>query len=81
MEDANHLLIGKIVLDAKGVIIGRILEALKDDISGEITSVLIEPSDGMNLQNYSVTDRGQIVFPFRRLSRVKDVIIVEEPLA
>jgi sporulation protein YlmC with PRC-barrel domain len=80
MENTNVVLIGKTVLNAKGVIIGRILESISDSISGDIISVLIEPSKEVNLQSYSLTDHGQIIFPFSRLSCVKDIVIIEEPL-
>jgi sporulation protein YlmC with PRC-barrel domain len=80
MENANDVLIGKTVLNAKGVIIGRIMESIKDGISGEITSVLIQPSKEVNLQKYTLTNRGEIIFPFSSLSSVKDIIVIEEPL-
>jgi sporulation protein YlmC with PRC-barrel domain len=80
MENVSDVLIGKTVLNAKGVVIGRVQESIKDSISGEITMVLIKPSKEVNLQKYTLTDQGEIVFPFSSLSSVKDIIVIEEPL-
>ena len=80
MEKSNDLLIGKTVLNAKGVIIGVIKESIKDSVSGQIMSVLIKPSKEVNLQKYVLTDHGEIIFPFSSLSSVKNIIIAEEPL-
>jgi len=78
MEHTNEILIGKTVLNTKGNIIGKIHESIKDSDSGQIISVLILPSKELNLQNYSLTEHGEIVFPFSSLSSVKDVFIIEE---
>jgi sporulation protein YlmC with PRC-barrel domain len=80
MGNVSDILIGKTVLNAKGVIIGKVQESIKDSISGEVTSVLIKPSKEVDLQKYTVTDRGEIIFPFSSLSSVKDIIVIEEPL-
>jgi len=80
MENASDILIGKTVLNAKGVIIGKVQESIKDSVSGEVTSVLIKPSKEVDIQKYTVTDRGEIIFPFSSLSSVKDIIVIEEPL-
>lgn len=80
MEETPNALIGKTVLNAKGTIVGIIGKSIKDATSGEIVSVLIKPSKEANLKNYSVTDLGEIIFPFASLSSVKDVVIIEEPL-
>ncbi|MBN1860638.1 MAG: PRC-barrel domain-containing protein [Candidatus Thermoplasmatota archaeon] len=80
MENINEALVGKTVLNSKGNIIGRIQESIKDNISGEIISVLILPAKELNLEKYTLTERGEIVFPFSRLSLVKDIIVIEEPL-
>ena len=78
MEKINDLLIGKTVLDAKGNIIGKIHESIKDSVSGQILSVLITPSKKLKLQNYTLTEQGDIVFPISSLSSVKDIIIFED---
>jgi sporulation protein YlmC with PRC-barrel domain len=80
MENANDVLIGKMVLNAKGIIIGKVQKSIKDSISGEVTSVLITPSKEVDLQKYTVTDHGEIIFPFSSLSAVKDIIVIEETL-
>lgn len=78
MEKLDDIFIGKTVLNAKGAIIGIIQASIVDDRSGEITSVLVKPQKEVNLQNYSVTERGDIIFPCTSLASVKDVIIVED---
>jgi sporulation protein YlmC with PRC-barrel domain len=80
MEDTSEIFVGKTVFNTKGVIIGRVLESIKDSISGEVTSVKIQPSKEADLQKYTVTDRGEILFPCSMLSFIKDIIVVEEPL-
>jgi sporulation protein YlmC with PRC-barrel domain len=80
MGNVSDILIGKTVLNAKGVIIGKVQESIKDSISGEVTSVLIKPSKEVDLQKYTVTAHGEIIFPFSSLSAVKDIIVIEEPL-
>jgi sporulation protein YlmC with PRC-barrel domain len=80
MELPRNNLIGKTVLNAKGIIIGKILESITDSISGEITSVLIKPSQEVNLNGFTLSDRGDIIFPFTSLSCVKDIIVIEETL-
>ena len=79
MENTNEKLIGKTILNSKGNIIGRIQESIKDSDSGEIISVLITPAKEINLKNYTITEHGEIVFPFSSLSLVKDILIIEEP--
>ena len=78
MEKRNEILIGKNVLNTKGVIIGNIQESIKDGDSGEIVSVLIKPSEDLKLQNYALTQKGKIVIPYSSLSFVKDIIIIED---
>ena len=73
-------LIGKTVLNTKGIIIGKISESITDNISGEITSVLIKPSQRVDLHGFTLSDHGDIIFPFSSLSCVKDIIIIEETL-
>ena len=80
MENTNELLIGKAVLNTKGAIIGNIEESIKDGDSGEIVSVLIKPSEDLKTQNYTLTEKGKIIFPYSSLSFVKDIIIIEDPI-
>jgi sporulation protein YlmC with PRC-barrel domain len=80
MGKVSDEITGRAVLNAKGVLIGVIQTSIKDEVSGEIISVLIKPSKDVDLQKFSVTERGEIIFPFTSLSSVKDIIILEEPL-
>lgn len=78
MDITNESLMGKAVLNKKGDVIGSIQGSIKDDISGEITSVLVKPYEGLDLTNYSLTEHGEILFPFSSLSSVKNIFIIEE---
>jgi sporulation protein YlmC with PRC-barrel domain len=80
MQELPNALIGKTVLNAKGTIVGIIGKTITDASSGEVVSVLIKPSKEANLHNFSLTDLGEIIFPFASLSSVKDVVIIDEPL-
>jgi len=80
MEKPKDEFIGKTVLNAKGIIIGVIQKSMRDGLSKEITSVIVKPSKEVDVQKYTLTDCGEIIFPFSSLSSVKDIIIIEEPL-
>lgn len=80
MEKTNNIVIGKNVLNTKGNIIGMIQRSIQDNLSGEIVSVLIIPSKELDLKKYSLTEKGEIIFPFSSLSSVKDIFIIEEPI-
>ena len=79
MEKPTSNLIGKMVLNVKGILIGVIQESISNGISGEIKSVLIKPAKEIDLQKYTLTNNGEIEIPFSFLSSVKDVVIIEEP--
>ena len=80
MIHTNEIVVGKTVFNAKGDAIGLIHQFVKDSYSGKIISVLIVPSKKLNLQNYSLTKNGEIVFPVSWFSTVKNAIIIEEPV-
>ena len=78
MEISEDELIGKSVISGKGFLIGTVKESMVDEISGETTSVLVEPSKEFNSREGKPYERGNIIFTLDSLVAVKDVIIAEE---
>ncbi|GEM_PF-1402792 len=73
-------LIGKTVLNSQGSIIGVIQKSMREDSSGEITSVIIKPLKDVDAQRYPLTNSGVLIVPFSALSSVKDIIVFEDPV-
>ena len=81
MDLSKNKLIGKTVMNEEGIPIGVIKKSLIDYDSGEVTSILIEPSKEIDINNYKQNNRGRIILPFENISPVQDVIIIEkEPI-
>ena len=81
MDLTKKELIGKTVMSGEGIPIGIIKKSLKDTESGEINSLLIEPSKEIDTTNYKKNNQGRIILPFENISPVQDVIIIEkEPI-
>ena len=80
MEISEKELIGKTVMSEKGFPVGVIKKYLMDNISGELESILVEPSKEINSQEYKLNKQGDIILPLGCLSPVKDVVIMEEAL-
>lgn len=51
-----------------------------NNTSGELKSILVEPSKEINSQEYKLNKQGDIILPLECLSPVKDVIIMEKAL-
>jgi sporulation protein YlmC with PRC-barrel domain len=60
----------------EGLYLGIMRNATVDVRTGELTGVLIEPSDDVDPRLYHLDDQGHLVFPFDAVKSVKDVIIV-----
>jgi sporulation protein YlmC with PRC-barrel domain len=60
----------------EGLYLGIMRNATVDVRTGELTGVLIEPSDDVDPRLYHLDDQGHLVFPFDSVKSVKDVIIV-----
>ena len=73
-------LVGKMVLNSQGSIIGIIQKSMRDDSSGEITSVILKPSKDIDAQRYPLTNGGELIVPFSALCSVKDIIVFEDPV-
>jgi sporulation protein YlmC with PRC-barrel domain len=81
MENMDLLkieLIGKTVMSEEGIPIGIIKKSLRNSVSGEITSILLEPSNDIDISNYKKNNQGRIILPFENISPVQDVIIIEK---
>jgi sporulation protein YlmC with PRC-barrel domain len=77
MELTKNELIGKDVINEKGILIGIIKKSLLDTNSGELSSILIEPSKEIDIENFQKNENGKIVLPCECISKVQDVIIFE----
>ena len=74
-------LIGKTVMSEEGIPIGIIKKSILDVDSGEINSLLIEPSKEIDISNYKKNNKGRIILTFENIFPVQDVIIIEkEPI-
>ena len=80
MEKSKNELTGKAVMSGKGFLIGVIKESIVDNTSGEVTSILVEPSKEIDSWKYKLNKHGDIIFQCNSLAAVKDIIIVEEPI-
>ena len=80
METFKKELIGKIVMSGEGIPIGIIKESLLDKNTGDVKSILIEPSKDINISNYKLNNQGRIILPFENISHVKDIVIIEKEL-
>lgn len=76
MRITENELRGKTVMTEEGLYLGIMRNATVDIRTGELTGVLIEPSDDVDPRLYHLDDQGHLVFPFDAVKSVKDVIIV-----
>jgi sporulation protein YlmC with PRC-barrel domain len=47
-----------------------------DERTGQLLSILVEPSEDIDPRLYHLDEVGHLVFPFESIKSVKDVIIV-----
>jgi sporulation protein YlmC with PRC-barrel domain len=78
MEQVENDLIGKIVMSKIGASIGVIKKSMVDNDSGEIRSVLIDPSQEIDPEKFSLNEQGDIILPYQNISAVQDMLIFEE---
>ena len=67
---------GKTVMSEEGLYLGVLRNSLVDDRTGELLSILVEPSEDIDPRLYHLDEIGHLVFPFGSIRSVKDVIIV-----
>jgi sporulation protein YlmC with PRC-barrel domain len=67
---------GKTVMSEEGLYLGILRNSLADEKTGELLSILVEPSEDIDPRLYHLDDVGHLVFPFDTIRSVKDVVIV-----
>ena len=76
MRITENELRGKTVMTEEGLYLGIMRNTTVDVRTGELTNVLIEPSDDVDPRLYHLDKQGHLVFPFNAIKSVKDVIIL-----
>jgi sporulation protein YlmC with PRC-barrel domain len=67
---------GKTVMSEEGLYLGIMRNSLVDERTGQLLSILVEPSEDIDPRLYHLDEVGHLVFPFEAIRSVKDVIIV-----
>lgn len=67
---------GKTVMSDEGAFLGILRNATVNEQTGDLLSILVEPSDEIDVRLYHQNPEGRIVFPFDNVRSVRDVIIV-----
>jgi sporulation protein YlmC with PRC-barrel domain len=67
---------GKTVMSEEGLYLGILRNSLVDGRTGQLLSILVEPSEDIDPRLYHLDEVGHLVFPFEAIRSVKDVIIV-----
>lgn len=80
MDKLRENLVGKMVRNDCGIPIGVIKESVTDTDSGKIVSLLIEPVEGIDSDDYQFNEKGNIVLPYQDIAPVKDILIFEDAL-
>ena len=76
MRITENELRGKTVMTEEGLYLGIMRNTTVDVRTGELTGVLIEPSDDVDPRLYHLDEQGHLIFPFNSIKSVKDVIIL-----
>lgn len=76
MRITENELRGKTVMTEEGLYLGIMRNTTVDTRTGELTGVLIEPSDDVDPRLYHLDEQGRLMFPFNSIKSVKDVIII-----
>jgi len=69
---------GKTVMTEGGLLIGILRNITMDQRTGELKSLLVEPSEDIDTRLYHLDEKGHIVLDFDSVKSVKDVIIVKD---
>ena len=76
MKVLENELRGKTVMSEEGLYLGILRNALVEEKTGKVTTVLVEPSEDIDPRLYHLDDMGHLMFPFESIRSVKDVIIL-----
>mgnify|MGYP006283836525 CR=1 FL=1 len=80
MKSFEKELIGKKVMSDIGVPIGVIKESFVDSDSGEIQTVVLDPFQNINVEQFKHNEQGDIVLPAQDICSVQDMFVFEEKL-
>jgi len=76
MKVLENDLRGKTVMSEEGLYLGVLRNSTVDGKTGELDSILVEPSDDVDPRLYHLDNQGHLVFPFGSIKSVKDVVII-----
>ncbi|MDX1612258.1 MAG: PRC-barrel domain-containing protein [Candidatus Thermoplasmatota archaeon] len=67
---------GKTVMSDEGLMLGRLRNMTMNEATGDLEDVLIEPSGDVDPRLFKRDERGYLIFPFKNVKAVRDVIIM-----
>lgn len=67
---------GKTVMSDEGTYLGILRNTTVNEKTGDLVSILVEPSDEIDSRLYHQDHAGHLVFPFDSVRSVRDVIIL-----
>lgn len=67
---------GKTVMSDEGAYLGVLRNTTANEKTGDLVSLLVEPSDEIDARLYHQDHVGNLVFPFDAVRSVRDVIII-----
>ncbi|MEF8878809.1 MAG: PRC-barrel domain-containing protein [Candidatus Thermoplasmatota archaeon] len=76
MKITEDELRGKTVMSEEGLYLGVMRNSTTDKKTGELVNILVEPSEDVDPRLYHLDDGGNLIFPFKSIKSVKDVIII-----
>ena len=76
MKITENELRGKSVMSEEGLYLGVMRNSTVDSKTGQLQSILVEPSDDVDPRLYHLDNQGHLVFPFETIKSVKDVVII-----
>ena len=76
MKIAENELRGKSVMSEEGLYLGILRNSTVDEKTGELVSILVEPSEDVDPRLYHLDNQGSLMFPFESIKSVKDVVII-----
>ncbi len=76
MKITEDELRGKTVMSEEGLYLGVLRNTTADRKTGDLVNILVEPSEDVDPRLYHLDNQGHLVFPFKSIKSVKDVIIL-----
>ena len=69
---------GKRVMSDEGMYLGTLRNITVDEKTGQLDNIMVEPSDKIDSRLYNQDERGYLLFPFKAVKSVRDVIVIGE---